>query len=111
MSQRIKHGACKGGIYSPEYQYWFKIKQVCHNKRHSSYKYYGALGIVVDPIWRVSFSTFLQDVGLQPSPNYTLERKDQTKPFQKDNCYWVTKEEARKIRQEQRKNKNQEDTV
>ena len=41
--------------------------------------------------WEASFAAFLKDMGPRPSAEYTLERKDNSKGYSKENCYWATK--------------------
>lgn len=72
-----------------EYQAWCDMKSRCLNNNHKSYKHYGGRGITIDKTW-LSFATFLKDMGKKPSPNYSLDRIDNNKGYNKDNCRWVT---------------------
>lgn len=44
---------------------------------------------VVDPMW-VTVDNFLIDMGLRPKGT-VLSRKDESKPYSKENCEWVTR--------------------
>lgn len=73
---------------NPTYRTWKMMKARCNNTRHKSYKYYGGKGITYDPRWE-SFDNFLLDMGERPLGT-TLERKDGTKDYCKENCKWAT---------------------
>lgn len=77
----------------PEYSIWVMMKQRCYNVACKSYKNYGGRGIDVCPEWRESYKAFIADMGPRPDKQYTLERKDNSKGYYKDNCVWATRRE------------------
>lgn len=65
----------------------------CYNKKHKSYHYYGGSGITVCPRWLGAdgFINFLKDMGLKPTPSYTIDRKRSDRPYCPSNCVWATR--------------------
>lgn len=85
------HNASKHACSStPEYRSWLAMKARCNNPNSSKFYMYGAKGIKVSPEWNDSFETFLKDMGLKPSPKHSIERKEGTKGYSKENCVWAT---------------------
>lgn len=88
-----KHGAVKGGKPTPEYTAWRKMLERCYAPNSSSYKNYGAKGVHVCDRWRTSFEAFLADVGLKPTPEFSLEREDRACDYGPGNARWGTPRE------------------
>ena len=82
----------------PEYDVWNNMKRRCHIKTHHKYKDYGARGIEVCDEWYSSLSKFYEDMGPRPSPEHSLERKDNNKGYCKENCEWATREDQQNNR-------------
>ena len=82
----------------PEYDIWNNMKRRCHIKTHHKYKDYGARGIEVCDEWYSSFTKFYEDMGPRPSPDHSLERKDNNKGYFKENCKWATREDQQNNR-------------
>ena len=75
--------------YRELYWIWSKMRCRCENVNNPSYKYYGALGIAVCERWQ-SFENFLEDMNNRPSRKYSIERRDNKKGYEPENCYWAT---------------------
>lgn len=65
------------------------MKQRCLNPNVKKYKWYGGAGVTVCDRW-MSFANFWEDMGPRPSPKHTIERKNRSIGYQKDNCEWAT---------------------
>lgn len=87
-AERIqKHGMAR----TPVYAVWKQIFQRCENPKCQAYKNYGARGIGVCDEWR-DFERFFADMG-QPPHKRSIERRDNSKGYSKENCYWATSRE------------------
>lgn len=74
------------------YNCWRAMIDRCLNKNSSSYSYYGGAGISVDAAWR-KFYNFESDMRSSFVPGLTLDRKDNTKGYFKENCRWASRYE------------------
>lgn len=72
------------------HQTWRSIKARCYRKACPSYIYYGARGILVCESWLKSFDNFIKDMGLPPSTQYSIERKNNDGNYEPSNCIWAT---------------------
>lgn len=72
---------------------YYSMISRCYNKWHNSYKYYKRNNIQVCDIWRKSKKQFMEDVGLPPTLNHTLDRIDNSQGYYKENVRWATCEE------------------
>lgn len=69
---------------------WQNMLYRCRNKNSTSYERYGGRGITVCERWANSFETFRDDMGDPPGPDHSLERLNNSGPYEKSNCTWAT---------------------
>lgn len=75
--------------HSSEYHAWGNMIQRCTNPNNPEYKNYGARGIIVCREWLNSFEVFFKDMGEKPFSDYSLDRKNNDKGYEKNNCRWI----------------------
>lgn len=80
--------------YPNEYKSWAGMKARCKPSAKCA-KYYFNRNIGIAPEWE-SFANFVRDMKIKPSPDYTLERIDNSKGYGPGNCKWATKSEQGK---------------
>jgi hypothetical protein len=89
--RRVEFGRSRtthGMRNSSEYQSWASMLQRCENPNSASYPSYGGRGIKVCDAWH-NFETFIEEMGLKPAANFTIERVDVNSGYSKDNCVWT----------------------
>jgi hypothetical protein len=80
--------------HSPEYRAWTSMKSRCYRESDASYGNYGGRGIQGCERWRDSFETFLTDIGMRPSAEYSLDRYPNIDgDYESGNCRWATRRE------------------
>lgn len=89
-AQRLRAAATTHGLsHLPIYRRWCGMVQRCSDPNHIAYDNYGARGITVCVRW-LSFENFYADMGEPPSKSHSIERRDNSKGYSPDNCYWAT---------------------
>jgi hypothetical protein len=71
---------------STEYSSWTNMKTRCTNPNFKQYKDYGGRGIKVCDRWLNSFQNFINDMGLKPGLEYSIDRIDNNKGYETSNC-------------------------
>lgn len=89
---------------SPIYLVWRDMKQRCYNEKNASWKYYGARGIKVCDRWN-KFENFFEDMSPRPD-KYQLDRIDNEKGYEPNNCRWVSCAENNNNRRNSKKNRH-----
>ena len=91
-----------GKRYSEEYRSWNMMKDRCYNPNNKSYKDYGGRGITVCDRWKDSFENFLEDMGPKPSSKHSIDRINNDKKYEPNNCKWATQTEQNRNKRHQR---------
>lgn len=74
----------------PAYWVWRSMVDRCSLPSHHAWKNYGGRGIKVCERWRESFENFWSDMGLTYRRGFTLERKNNSMGYSRENCVWHT---------------------
>lgn len=74
----------------PEYRIFRGIIARCENPNVRAYRFYGAKGVSVSPVWREDFWAFYNHIGPRPSPAHSVDRIDSAKGYEPENVRWTT---------------------
>lgn len=76
-----------------ELKTWRAMISRCTNGSGMTKRNYRERGIHVCEQWRQSFEAFLDDMGMAPGPEYSLDRIDNDLGYFPENCRWATREQ------------------
>lgn len=91
-------GITTDGRRTRTYHKWCSMLQRCENPKHPAFAYYGGRGITVCLDWH-NFADFWLAMGECPA-GYWLDRIDNSKGYEPNNCRWVTPSESAKNRKQ-----------
>lgn len=76
-------------VGKPVYYVWQAMLQRCKNPKHPKFHIYGGKGITVDEKWK-TFEGFWEDMEVGFEEGLSIDRKDSSLGYNKDNCRWIT---------------------
>lgn len=71
---------------------WRGMLRRCYEEKSHNFKDYGGRGIRVCDQWH-AFEQFLADMGVRPTPQHRIDRRDNDQGYSPENCRWVLHKE------------------
>jgi hypothetical protein len=90
MRYKGQEGIRKGD-FRKEHRAWEGMQRRCYNPKYEGFHNYGGRGITVCDKWRGSFLAFLNDMGLAPTKDHSLDRINNDGNYEPGNCRWATR--------------------
>lgn len=91
--RRTRKDKGTGPSSTPEYRAWVAMRHRCTDENHADYPSYGGRGIRMCDRWLNSFEAFLADMGPRPTPEHSIDRRDNDSHYEPGNCRWATVEQ------------------
>lgn len=88
----------------PSYQTWVGVLQRCTDPAQPNYENYGGRGVTVCERWK-HFKNFVEDMGIRPSKNHSIDRIDVNGNYEPSNCKWSTRKEQNRNKRVYKTNK------
>lgn len=85
---QLSHGMSNTKVHRT----WRAMLNRCQNKNGQDYENYMERGIKVCDRWQ-KFESFYEDMGLPPTVEHSIDRKNNDGDYELDNCRWATKKE------------------
>ena len=95
-------GTTHGKTDTFEFRVWTAMRKRCLYEKHLRYKHYGGRGIRICDRWS-SFENFLEDMGICPIPDGSIERVDVNGNYEPGNCVWLPRRAQSKNRRNVRR--------
>jgi hypothetical protein len=90
-AQRLRARCLKHGMTgTAEWRAYCKAKQRCNNPHDKKYPRYGGRGI---RFLFSSFQQFFSELGPRPSPEYSVDRRDNDGNYEPGNVRWATRKQ------------------